>query len=271
MQILKLIVDFLSDLQTKDWITLLVSSSALVVSIASFLQKTRENRLALRKQLTDLLEKLTDLNVEAGKFRASKDSYPSNYLGLLNDQRRFLIRQASSIVNQIKDLVSPFEYLLIAGGFDEIDDPQSTTFFELAISSARNPVEQGIAIRGYDRYLFSHGQLDEARRRYKQAIVAFTGTSDRLCVYRTDTLERWPAHEREWHFPDEANVLLDRAIRECDTLSNPTRRKRDIERLQDLLKGYSSTIHSPKMSQNVSDSAPPNERVHPIAEKAGSG
>ena len=49
----------------------------------SFRQKAHEGRLALRKQLTDLLEKLADLNTEIAKLnylREKKMNYPHTIL-----------------------------------------------------------------------------------------------------------------------------------------------------------------------------------------------
>src|SRR5262249_2086476 len=204
------ITEFFTTLQPKDWLTLAASLSAFVVSILSFRQKSAESRLALRKQLTDLLEKLTDLNTEVAKFRANKKDYPPNYPGLLNDQRRFLARQAVFIAGQIAQLVSPYEYLVLAGSFDDINDwSQSEHYFHLAIATASNPLDRGIAIGGYGRYLYGHGRVDDARKQYSSAIQCFQGDSDRIRVFRADTYERWAGHEREWSGPAEANRYLE--------------------------------------------------------------
>src|SRR5258708_35371352 len=89
------ILEALATFQTRDWITLVASLGALILPVLTLCQKSGESRLALRKQLTDLLEKLTELNTEVAKFRTKRDDYPANYIPLLNDQRRFLVRQAA--------------------------------------------------------------------------------------------------------------------------------------------------------------------------------
>src|SRR4051812_5995225 len=99
---------FFSTLQSKDWITLLASVSALIFSLLTFRQKKGEGQLALRKQLTELLEKLSELNTEISKYRSAQskqNDYPANYVALMNDQRRLLVRQADFMSSKIPKLV----------------------------------------------------------------------------------------------------------------------------------------------------------------------
>lgn len=225
--------EFFSTLQAKDWITLTVSACAFIVSVLSYYQKAGESRLALRKQLTDLFEKLTAINTEFAMYRAKKDEYPAGYPGLLGDQRRFLVRQAAFIATKIRHLVSPFEYLLLAGGHDDINDwSQAERYFELAISTSSDPIDRGIAIRGYGRYLYNHGRLDEARKKFSEAVKSFEGTSDRFRVFRADTFERWSDHEREWIETFEADRLLQQALMEYEQLDNPARKAHEVDRLR---------------------------------------
>ena len=237
-EIVTKIVEFFAAFQPKDWATLLISTFALVFSILSFRQKAGEGRLALRKQLTDLLEKLTELNTEVSKFRylrEKKDEYPPNYIGLLNDQRRFIVRQAAFVASKIRNFVSPYEYLVIAGGFDSIDDTyQAESFYQLA-SKTDDLLDRGIAIRGYARYLFNRGRIEEAREHYSGAVECFKGESDHLRFSRGETYERWAGQEREWENKTEANSLLERAIAEYKSLTNPARQTREVERITTLL------------------------------------
>jgi tetratricopeptide (TPR) repeat protein len=234
-EILTKIIEFFSTFQPKDWTTLVVSTFALVFSVVTLRQKAGEARLARREQLTDLLQKLSELNTEVSTYRflreAKKDEYPPNYVGLINDQRRFLVRQAAFVAAKIKRLVSPYEYLIIAGGFDSIDDTyQAEHFYQLA-TKTKDQIDRGIAIRGYGRYLFNRGRMEEARQYYLLALEAFKGDSDHLRHARADTYERWAAHEREWGHPTEANSKLEHAVAEYRTLTNPSRQRYEIERV----------------------------------------
>jgi hypothetical protein len=249
MDIISKIVASISTLQAKDWVTLGASLSALIISLLSYRQKSKEGRIALRNQLTTLLEKLTDLNMNAELSKVKKDDYPPNYINLLNDQRRFLVRQASFILTRITDLVSPYEYLLIAGSFDEINDPyQAEINFTSAIENATDAVDKGIAYRGFGRYLFHQGEdmIDIARARFERAISTFPELGDRNIIYRADTHERWAALELEYGHRKEALFQFECTVAEYARLSNPSRRTFHQNRLKSIASKYKSAIAGPK-------------------------
>jgi hypothetical protein len=111
--------NFFNSLEPKDRVSFAASGSALVFSLLSFFQKRSETSQARRKQLTDVLQKLSDLNTERAKFKSleKKEGYPPNYSNLIDDQRRFLVRQAAYISQNVRRFVSPYEYLVMAGAF----------------------------------------------------------------------------------------------------------------------------------------------------------
>jgi hypothetical protein len=232
--------EILKHLDPKEWLTLAVSFSALAVSFLSFRQRATETTLGLRKQLTELLEKLTTLNKEEAVFRYLRDTpkgkeYPPGYVGLLNDQRRFFVRQAEFVSRRVKKFVSPYEYLVLAGAFAAIDDTvQAERFFEKA-AKAPDLVDRSIAIRGYARYLFSRGQIADGRTRYQEALRILVGDSEHLKSRRADTYERWGTQEREWGSPEGADRLLALAVREYSGIANPERRRYEIDRVQRLI------------------------------------
>lgn len=240
MDIIASVVQFFDEFEPKDWLTFTASIAAIMLSILSFRQKAHEVRLALRSQLTDLLEKLSDLNTEVAKFnyqREKKDEeYPPHYPRLLNDQRRFLVRQAAFVAAQIARLVSPYEYLVMAGAFDAVDDIfQAEHFYSVAASRASDLLDRGIAVRAYARFLFVQSRIPEGREQYARALDCFRGDVDRLKHFRGDTYERWAAQEFEWSNPTESHRLLELAIPEFESLSNPSRRRYEVERVRDLL------------------------------------
>lgn len=219
----------------KDWITLIFSAAAFGVSVLGYVSKTRDTRLSLRKQLTEVLEKITDLNLEADTFRSlkTKDGYPPNFLRLISDQRRFLVREAAYISREISDLVSPYEYSLIAMSFDAIDDVgRAEDFFLLAIKRAQDALDRGIIRRQYGRFLFSQHRIEEAREQMQEALSCFKGTSDRLCFYRADTLERWYLHESDFGDMDQAIKHLEGALSEFQRVQFPRRREEEVKRLR---------------------------------------
>ena len=238
MEYIDIIQKFVKSLDAKDWITLIASISALIFSILSYRQKSNEGKLALRKQLTDLLEKLTELNIEAAKFRLKESEYPGNYSGLLNDKRRFLVRQANFLINSISDLVSPYEYLLVAGAYDEINDTfQAEMYYRRAIDSSIEPIDKGIAVRGYARYLFQQGPTgqDQARIQYNAVVELFSQKNDRHKIYLADSYIRWGNQEREWKNFPAALDLFEKAVSAYSSLSNPGRRNIELAKARDLV------------------------------------
>lgn len=230
---------FFSSLEPKDWITLLASISALIFSLLTFRQKTGEGQLSLRKQLTELLEKLSSLNTEISKYRnaqSKKDEYPPNYIGLMNDQRRLLVRQADFVSSKIPKLTATYECLVIAGAFDGVDQTElAEKYFELAISTEQ-AVEKGIAVRGYARYLFNNGHIDSAREQYMRCLICFQGDSDRLISYRSDTYFRWSQQEKDWENFEVEMELLKKAYDEVANFASPYRRKIEKARIALLIK-----------------------------------
>lgn len=246
------ITEFASKLEAKDWITLTFSAFALLISVLSFLQKSKDSRLALRKQLTDLCEKLTLLNTEAAKFEAKPNDYPSGYTGMLNDQRRFFVRQAAFIADEIPDLVSPFEYLLIAGGLDDINDwGQAEEFFRLAKSTATNSIDRGLAMRKYGRYLYGHGKRELAREELGKALECFGGSTDRVRVFRANTLIRWHEDEIGWTTDNsEALRLLEQAEHEYQQLNNSLHRDREVDHVRALISKLKTPSREPSVPTN---------------------
>jgi tetratricopeptide (TPR) repeat protein len=254
-------MEWLSKLATKDVITISVSIIALSFSIIStyitLRQKKYETERTLRNQLTDVLAKITALNLENAKIPqegASPSGLTSGMRGHLRDQQRFLVRQATYVIDQIPTLVSPFEYLLVAGTFESIDDVyQAEQFFRKAIEhSADDEMNRGIITRAFARFLFNQGEHELAREQYMAAVEIFSGDSDIMKEYRGDTYLRWATQEFEWSYPDNAETYFNEARLIFESKSNPIARQRSVARLNDHI----DHIHSRHSLINTSDGAP---------------
>lgn len=216
--------------ERRDWLTLFASAAALSVSLLTYVQRSRAGHMALRKQLTDLLQKLADLTLQADTYRALEgkprfEEFPRNYLVLLNDQRRFLVRQAEFIAREIGGLVSPYEYLLIAAAFTAVEDmAQAERYYQKAVNRAATPLDRGISLRQHARFLGKHGRADEARAQYARAVAAVTGDSDETRIYRAHTYARWARAAAEWGERQEAGTSLAAAKAECGGIANLKRR-----------------------------------------------
>jgi tetratricopeptide (TPR) repeat protein len=245
-------MEWLGRLETKDVITICVSIVALSFSIIStyitLRQKKYETERTLRNQLTDVLGKITALNLENAKIPqegATATGLTSRMRGHLRDQQRFLVRQATYVIDQIPALVSPFEYLLVAGTFEAIDDVyQAEQFFRKAIEhSADDEMNRGITTRGFARFLFNQGEHELAREQYMASVEIFSGDSDIMKEYRGDTYLRWATQELEWSYPDNAKTYLSEAKQIFESKANPIARRRSVARLNDHIDHvYSSSL-----------------------------
>ena len=221
--------------ETKDYLTLSGSLIALVFSTITLVQKLLEQSRGWRKQLTEILEKITDINLESEKSRNNtKGDYPPNYQGLLNDQRRFFVRQAAFLTKKIPKQVSPYEWLIVAWGWVRIDEPEEAEhLFQSGIQSASSLVDRGLSNRSYAFFLADEGRLTEANRYFAEAIGAFEGPGDRLIFYRSTTYERWSLYE-QFVNREDAKIKLRMAINEWHKHSNPERLKAEVKRLVKL-------------------------------------
>lgn len=227
----------LAGLETKDFFTLFLSFLAIIISVSSYIQKKSENQISLRKQLTEFLEKLTEINLESAKFMHqrlnSKDDLPPDYVKHLNDRRRFLVRQAAFIADKLenKDMVDGYEYLLLANNFNVTDDlKRAEKFFKEAIKS-NVKLDRGMAHRKYGQFLFTLNRKKEAEEQFKNALKCFDDENDRIRHFRGDTYERWANLEREWKNNSASENLLKQAADHYQTLDNPAWRHFELKRL----------------------------------------
>lgn len=233
--------------QFKDLVTLSFSFFAFVVSAWTFLQKRGETKIAIRKQLTDAIEKLHDINVESSKANDKKlcEQYPNNIDRLLSDQKRFLVRQAKYLAEQIPNLVSPYEEMVIAIFLDDIDDSlESEKWFRRAISRASNQFDEVIARRQYARSLYRNGQVDRAREHFQAASEALQGNTDRQLIYNGDTFERWARVEADFGSWGMARDLVQRAEHEYQKINVDGLRRKQLHRLLEFVN--SVELHKPK-------------------------
>jgi tetratricopeptide (TPR) repeat protein len=229
-----------SDWQGKDWITLVASASALVISLISYRQKATESKLALRKQLTDTMKEITDVNMKEATYRTAekKEAYPATYPGLLADQRRYLVRQAASLADSLGDLVNSYERVMIANTFDTLDYvEEAARFFKSAVETKQGNVEKGLALRAYGRFLFRQGMSREGAQRYRYSIEAFAGDDDRFRYYRGDTYLRFA--EQEFNVNQDVvqvRLLLDQARKEFGDFKNKNRKTSELKRVDEGVK-----------------------------------
>lgn len=223
--------------EPKDLITFGASMAAIFISTMTYFQRASEAKSGSRKHLTDIIEKLHETNVEQAKWRDKdlRKEFPRDYDRLIGDRRRFLVRQAKYLVEQVPGLVSPYERGLVAMGLESIDDTtEANEWFRAAIKYAHNEFDKLIVLRQYGRFLFRTGRVNEGRKQFNKATNLLCYGSDRNNVYQGDTYERWA--QLEYDFGDKNRVaeLLDHANIEYRKVSPPDFSKLLLARLKPL-------------------------------------
>ena len=204
----------------KDDIAIWISLLAFVLSLLATLsgeKRAREERLrTLRVQLSDVLDRLSSLQLENAKLmhEARGDSaYVQSVGAALAQQNGFLLDQASFLAGQIPSLVTTYEFNTLAtASFAAGNMIAAEDYHRQAIRSAGVPLYKAQATRGYAVFLFSQRRFPEARAQFAEAL-ALAGDGDNLARQTNGlTYQTWAWHERYVALDAaRADELLERA------------------------------------------------------------
>jgi tetratricopeptide (TPR) repeat protein len=212
-----------------------LSMLAFGLSVCTYQQRKTLKTDEQRVQLTDTFRKLHDINVEDRRLHDKhlRANYPEDYAPLLNDRRRFLVRQARYLADHTAALVSPYEWALIAQGFDDIGDaPEAQKGFEHALAKIDAGFDEVMIRRQYGLFLFRRGQAARAREQYQAALCILAGDTDRERLYQGDTYERWAALEQDFGDSREVARLLQQAAAAYQHIRLQQLRAQRLERLE---------------------------------------
>jgi tetratricopeptide (TPR) repeat protein len=223
-------------LQPKDWFTLLGTALAVTVSFLGYRRSGVESRRSLRKQFTDILQQLINLNIESAKSRQAIQAgqYPRHYARLINDQRRMLVVQASELADRISDQITSFEYLLMGHVFNAVDEMQMAEDYFRRATETDNLLHRGFALRALGEFFLAQQKFDEGREHFSASVDCYAGTLDRFIGYRAITYEAWAEGEKRWSVA-EWKKRLQEARDEYAKLQDQARSKTELERIDVLL------------------------------------
>jgi tetratricopeptide (TPR) repeat protein len=226
----------------RDYIATSAATAVFIIGLFTLTQRRTEFKSTRRKQLTEYIAKIHDLNVEQGKSRAAnkKGDYPPDFNRLIMDQKRFVTRQMDYLANKIRNMVTPYEWLVLATSLDDIgDQAQAEKYFKKAfLSYARNNFEKIIFARQYARFLFQIGRIEDGRRLYLFAVSTSKGNSPRDITYLADTFERWARAEADFGDRNQVSGLLDRAQSTYGRLRNSSEKDRFMDEINLLRSEY---------------------------------
>jgi tetratricopeptide (TPR) repeat protein len=184
-----------------------------------------ERRIALRSELTDLLSRLIQAqldNARLMKENAGDAAYVQMVSSTLNQQNAFLLSEATLIIEQIPDLVGAVEYNTLAVAFYNTSDlERSEEYYRRAIQSADGPSQQTMAQRSFAQFLFSTGRIREARTLYEAALEDLPENDPMTPQTNGYTLQQWGWLEANLAGDVEgASRLFDRAQAQYEEVDN---------------------------------------------------
>ena len=198
------------------WISLLAFVLSLLATLSGERRASEERRRTLRVQLSDVLDRLSSLQLENARLshEARGDTAYVQAVGAaLAQQNGFLLDQASFLAGEIPSQVTAYEFnTLAAASFAAGNMIDAEKYHQRAIGAARLPLYQAQATRGYAVFLFSQRRFDEARAQFAAAL-ALAGDGDNLARQTNGlTYQTWAWHERYVAMDESrAGELLDRA------------------------------------------------------------
>lgn len=210
-------------METKDIISLSLSIAAFGLSIYATITAQKksidERQRTLRGQLTDVLGKVTALQLEAAKLQheAKNDQeYLLTVRNVLGQQNGFLLDQAVFISGQIPTLVTTYELNTIALANAEAGNLLlAETYYKKAIDVAPNSLYKSQATRSYAAFLYPQGRLKEGREQFRKALDLIKGEDNLDRATNGYTYQMWALAESNFaRSPEKANQYFESARKE---------------------------------------------------------
>src|SRR5450432_1059654 len=153
-----------------------------------------ERKRTIRGQLTDVLGKLTSLNIDGAKLaheaRGDK-GYAELIGGALSQQNGFLLDQADFLSEQIPSLVTTYEFNTIALACVNAGDTiRAEKYHRRAVAVAPPGLYKSQATRSYASFLFGQGRAKEGREHFRLALKLMKG-EDNLTRWTNGTTYQW--------------------------------------------------------------------------------
>ena len=162
--------------------SIVISIVALLLSvyanINSQAREESEKNRTIRIQLTDVLGRINNLNLENAKifkdYSETDPEYASRISVILNQENASLLWQAKYLSEQIPDLISVVDLNILAyANFFANNILEAENFHQKSIEKAKNTNDnysQALTTRAYASFLFSTGRITDGRNQYKNSI-----------------------------------------------------------------------------------------------------
>jgi tetratricopeptide (TPR) repeat protein len=259
-------------METKDLLSLALALAAFCLSIYATLTAQRksvdERQRTIRGQLTDILAKLTALQLEAAKLQhEAKDDldyllYVNNVLG---QQNGFFLDQAVYLSEQIPSLVTTYELNTIAlANTNAGNFLQAERYYLKAIEIAPSDRYKALAVRSYASFLYPQGRLNEGREQFRRALDLMKGEDNLARWSKGYTYQMWGVSEISFARSQErANEHFENARREYASIDVDSVRNQAFASLDAAQ--YSSGLQPPVPNVPLQTDTPLNSAIRPLS------
>jgi len=232
-------------METKDIITVTISSLAFVVAALSYWNTLRQRRVdnqrTLRLALTDVIADLVQVDWDRSELdrtnEGSKDDRVVDMRRILNSKRSYLARHGDFLAEQMSDLVTDADFNNLARAFAAIGDyDKARAYWQRCVAHSSTSLIRSMNLRGYARFLFLLGDIDVGRKAYRESLEAQMPDNDETRRIRADTYAMWMKAERDFGFPEEAARLFDSAIASAKRIGTAKTREEMLGYIESLLR-----------------------------------
>jgi tetratricopeptide (TPR) repeat protein len=208
-------------METKDIITLVISSLAFIVAVLSYLNTARQRRVdnerTLRYALTEVIADLVQVDwdrVELDRENVgSKDDKVVTMRRILNNKKSYLARQGDFLVQQMATLTTDTDFNSLARAFADMGDyAKARGYWDRCVQQSSTPIIRAMNLRGFAAFLFRMGDFDTGRRVYRESLEVQLSDNDEMRRLRADTYAMWMRSERDYGFSEECARLRQSAL-----------------------------------------------------------
>ena len=228
-------------METKDYIVIGISGTALTISLLSLvitlIQKHKETKRTIRKTITDNLESIAKSNIEINKLKGQKDNDFNSEANIsirrnINSQKRAVLSNAKYLIDRNSDISTESDYNILAGAFSDIGDQMlAEKYWKLSVDNSYNPEILVMNLRGFGNYKFANNDIEQARILYHQATQIKLTETDEHSSLQCDTYLMLSDHERNIDKEKFENCLTN-AMEYLDKIKNENRKNEMHERIR---------------------------------------
>lgn len=241
-------------MDTKDILVIALSSTALLVSITSFIltfrQRALENTRGVRKSLTEAISALGDVSLSRATLDADNPQVTeqiTNLRRIYNSQRRYLANHAEYLAAQIPSLVADIDYNVLAGAFDSIGDyDRAQRHCENSVAASTSKPLLAMNLRGFSRFLYFQGNAQLGRKKYHESLEVELPDTDNIRRLRADTYAMWAKTEMDFGHEEEARRLREQTLSAAQRIGHKGMREEFLLFANQRLMDPSSAVIKPE-------------------------